>query len=149
MLVEIGASGGPRTRLGDGWPAIPIGIAFRPRQPADAAVHEESAGYRKLHVFAAAARAEHGPGRLAFNPFSLLFHLLRPNAAALADWDFARLLETVENARPASRACRLPTSGGRRVGGCIEPKPVPAGIDLRLFQSLGEDVCRRVLRGRV
>jgi FkbM family methyltransferase len=144
VLVEIGASGGTHAA----WRALArfsIGIAFDPDSRQMQAVHDESAGYRRLHVFAAAAVPdETAQADLHLTRSPYCSSLLRPDAAALADWDFARLFDVERTARVPclSLAKALKEAGVSRVDWF---KTDSQGIDLRLFQSLGEDVCRRVL----
>ena len=68
--------------------------------------------------------------------------LLRPDAAALGDWDFARLFDVERTVRvpcvSLSKAVR--DVGVTRVDWF---KTDSQGIDLRLFQSLGEEQCSR------
>ena len=70
--------------------------------------------------------------------------LLRPDAAALGDWDFARLFDVERTVRVpcVSLSKALRDVGVTRVDWF---KTDSQGIDLRLFQSLGEEICSRVL----
>ena len=69
---------------------------------------------------------------------------LRPDAAALGDWSFARLFDV-------ERTVRVPCIGLQKalqeanVSRVDWFKTDSQGTDLRLFQSLGEALCRRVL----
>lgn len=144
VLVEIGASGGTHAA----WKALArysIGIAFDPDSRQMQVVHDESAGYRRLHIFPAAALAEEATERdfhLTRSPYCS--SLLRPDAAALADWDFARLFDVERTVRVPclTLAKALQEAAVTRVDWF---KTDSQGIDLRLFQSLGEAVCQRVL----
>ena len=144
VLVEIGASGGTHPA----WKALArhsIGIAFDPDSRQMQVVHDESAGYRRLHVFPAAAvpddRAE-AEFHLTRSPYCS--SLLRPDGAALRDWDFARLFDVEQTVRVpcVSLAKALGEAGVTRVDWF---KTDSQGTDLRLFQSLGDAICRRVL----
>jgi FkbM family methyltransferase len=144
VLVEIGASGGTHRA----WQALApysIAVAFDPDSRQMQAVHEESAGYRKLHVIPAAAV----PDDMAEADFHLTrspycSSLLRPDAGALGDWDFARLFDVERTVRVpcVSLPKSLRDAGVTRVDWF---KTDSQGIDLRLFQSLGEAMCPRVL----
>ena len=108
-------------------------------------VHDESAGYRRLHVFPAAAVPDdtaEADFHLTRSPYCS--SLLRPDAAALGDWDFARLFDVERTVRVpcVSLAKALREAGVTRVDWF---KTDSQGTDLRLFQSLGEAICRRVL----
>ena len=69
---------------------------------------------------------------------------MRPDAAALGDWDFARLFDVERTVRVpcVSLSKALRDLGVTRVDWF---KTDSQGIDLRLFQSLGEAMCSRVL----
>jgi FkbM family methyltransferase len=144
VLVEIGASGGTHRP----WRALApysIGIAFDPDSRQMQVVHEETGGYRRLYVFPAAAV----PGEAAEADFHLTrspqcSSLLRPDAPALADWDFARLFDVERTVRVpgVSLAKALEQAGVSRVDWF---KTDSQGIDLRLFQSLPETMRGRVL----
>jgi FkbM family methyltransferase len=144
VLVEIGASGGTHPA----WQALArysIGIAFDPDSRQMQVVHDESSGYRKLHIFPAAAVPDEtleADFHLTRSPYCS--SLLRPDGAALADWDFARLFDV-------ERSVRVPCvniSKALREAGVMRVdwfKTDSQGTDLRLFQSLGEAVCLRTL----
>jgi FkbM family methyltransferase len=144
VLVEIGASGGTHRP----WKALApfsIGIAFDPDSREMQAVHNESAGYRRLHVFPAAAVPDETAAaefHLTRSPYCS--SLLRPDAAALGDWDFARLFDVERTTRVpcVSLAKALREVGVTRVDWF---KTDSQGIDLRLFQSLPEAIRSRVL----
>jgi FkbM family methyltransferase len=144
VLVEIGASGGTHAP----WKALArfsIGIAFDPDSRQMQVVHDESAGYRRLHIFPAAAvpdETAEADFHLTRSPYCS--SLLRPDGAALGDWDFARLFDVERTVRVpcVSLAKALREAGVTRVDWF---KTDSQGTDLRLFQSLGEDICRRVL----
>lgn len=144
VLVEIGASGGTHPA----WRALArysIGIAFDPDARQMQVVHDESAGYRKLHIFPAASvpdETTEADFHLTRSPYCS--SLLRPDGAALADWDFARLFDVERSVRVPclniSKALR--EAGVTRVDWF---KTDSQGTDLRLFQSLGEAMCLRTL----
>jgi len=144
VLLEIGASGGTHAA----WKPLArfsIGIAFDPDSRQMQVVHDESAGYRRLHVFPAAAVADDATSadfHLTRSPYCS--SLLRPDAAALGDWEFARLFDVERTARVpcVSLVKALQEAGVTRVDWF---KTDSQGIDLRLFQSLGDDIRRRVL----
>jgi FkbM family methyltransferase len=144
VLVEIGASGGTHRA----WQALApysIAVAFDPDSRQMQVVHEESAGYRKLHVVPAAAvpdDAAEADFHLTRSPYCS--SLLRPDAAALGDWDFARLFDVERTVRVP---CVSVSKALRDVGVTHVDwfKTDSQGFDLRLFQSLGEEICSRVL----
>lgn len=144
VLVEIGASGGTHRA----WKALApyaICIAFDPDSRDMQVVHEESAGYRRLHVFPAAAvpdeRAE-TEFHLTRSPYCS--SLLAPDADALRNWDFARLFDVERTARvPCVRLSQA--LGEASVDRVDWFKSDSQGIDLRLFQSLPDGIGRRVL----
>jgi FkbM family methyltransferase len=144
VLVEVGASGGTNAK----WRALApysICIAFDPDVRAMQAVHAETSGYKRLFVIPAAAVAD--------DVSEAEFHLtrspqcssrLRPDAAALGNWSFARLFDV-------ERTVRVPCAGlqkALREAGVSRVdwfKSDSQGTDLRLFQSLGEALCLRTL----
>jgi FkbM family methyltransferase len=144
VLIEVGASGGTNAK----WRALApysICIAFDPDTRAMAAVHEETSGYRRLHVIPAAAAADdvsEAEFHLTRSPYCS--SRLRPDAAALGDWSFARLFDV-------ERTVRVPCIGLPKAlqEACVSRvdwfKSDSQGTDLRLFQSLGEALCLRVL----
>ena len=144
VLVEIGTSGGTHPA----WQALArysIGIAFDPDSRQMQVVHDESSGYRKLHIFPAAAVPDEtveADFHLTRSPYCS--SLLRPDGGALADWDFARLFDV-------ERSVRVPCvniSKALREAGVMRVdwfKTDSQGTDLRLFQSLGEAICLRTL----
>jgi FkbM family methyltransferase len=144
VLVEIGAAGGTHPA----WQALArfsIGIAFDPDSRQMQVVQEESAGYRRLHVFPAAAvpdETAEADFHLTRSPYCS--SLLRPDGAALSNWDFARLFDVERTARVPciSVAKALQQAGVTRVDWF---KTDSQGIDLRLFQSLPEAIRGRVL----
>jgi len=144
VLVEIGASGGTHAA----WRALArysIGIAFDPDSRQMQVVHDESSGYRKLHIFPAAAvpdETAEADFHLTRSPYCS--SLLRPDGAALADWDFARLFDVERSVRvPCINILKaLREAGVTRVDWF---KTDSQGTDLRLFQSLGEALCLRAL----
>jgi FkbM family methyltransferase len=144
VLVEVGASGGTNTK----WQALAqfsICIAFDPDTRAMQAVHAETSGYRRLHVVPAAAAADDATEaefHLTRSPYCS--SRLRPDAAALGDWSFARLFDVERTVRvPCVRLQKaLQEAGVSRVDWF---KSDSQGTDLRLFQSLGEALCLRVL----
>jgi FkbM family methyltransferase len=144
VLIEVGASGGTNAK----WRALApysICIAFDPDTRAMAAVHEETSGYRRLHVIPAAAAADsvsEAEFHLTRSPYCS--SRLRPDAAALGDWSFARLFDV-------ERTVRVPCVGLHKalqeasVSRVDWFKTDSQGTDLRLFQSLGAALCLRVL----
>jgi FkbM family methyltransferase len=144
VLVEVGASGGTNAR----WRALArysICIAFDPDARAMQPVHDETSGYRRLHVVPAAAAADDvadAEFHLTRSPYCS--SRLRPDAAALGHWSFARLFDV-------ERTVRVPCVGLRKALEDAEVSRVDwfksdsQGTDLRLFQSLGEALCLRVL----
>jgi FkbM family methyltransferase len=144
VLVEVGASGGTNAK----WRALApyaICIAFDPDSRAMEAVHAETSGYRRLHVVPAAAAADdvsEAEFHLTRSPYCS--SRLRPDAAALRHWSFARLFDV-------ERTVRVPCVGLPKVlqeAGVDRVdwfKSDSQGTDLRLFQSLGEALCLRVL----
>lgn len=144
VLVEVGASGGTNAK----WRALApyaICIAFDPDSRAMEAVHAETSGYRRLHVVPAAAAADdvsEAEFHLTRSPYCS--SRLRPDAAALGHWSFARLFDV-------ERTVRVPCVGLPKVlqeAGVDRVdwfKSDSQGTDLRLFQSLGEALCLRVL----
>jgi FkbM family methyltransferase len=144
VLVEIGASGGTHPA----WRALArysIGIAFDPDSRQMQVVHDESSGYRKLHIFPAAAVSDEtaeADFHLTRSPYCS--SLLRPDGAALADWDFARLFDVERSVRVP---CMTITKALREAGvtRVYWFKTDSQGTDLRLFQSLGEALCLRTL----
>jgi FkbM family methyltransferase len=144
VLIEVGASGGTNAK----WKALAphsICIAFDPDARAMEAVHAETSGYRRLHVIPAAAVADEvneAEFHLTRSPYCS--SRLRPDAAALGDWSFARLFDV-------ERTVRVPCVGLQRAlreAGVARVdwfKTDSQGTDLRLFQSLGESLCLRVL----
>jgi FkbM family methyltransferase len=144
VLVEIGASGGTHPA----WQALArysIGIAFDPDSRQMQVVHDETTGYRRLHIFPAAAvpdETSDAAFHLTRSPYCS--SLLRPDGEALGDWDFARLfdVERIVRVPCMTLAKALKEAAVTRVDWF---KTDSQGIDLRLFQSLGETICRRVL----
>jgi FkbM family methyltransferase len=144
VLVEIGASGGTHSA----WQRLArysIGIAFDPDSRQMQVVHDESSGYRKLHIFPAAAVPDEtveADFHLTRSPYCS--SLLRPDGAALADWDFARLFDVERSVRvPCMNISKaLGQAGVTRVDWF---KTDSQGTVLRLFQSLGEAICLRTL----
>jgi FkbM family methyltransferase len=144
VLVEIGASGGTHRP----WKALApysICIAFDPDSRDLEVVKQETGDYRKLYVFPAAAVADDidsADFHLTRSPYCS--SLLKPDAKALADWDFARLFDVERTARvpcvPLAKALR--EAGVTRVDWF---KTDSQGVDLRLFQSLDEAIRRCVL----
>ncbi len=144
VLVEVGASGGTHRA----WKALAqysVCIAFDPDSRDMDAVHAQAGRYRRLHVFPAAAvpdDASEAEFYLTRSP--PCSSLLRPDAAALGDWDFARLFDVERTVRvpciPLGQA--LQKAGQGRVDWF---KTDSQGIDLRLFRSLDESIRRRVL----
>jgi FkbM family methyltransferase len=144
VLVEIGASGGTHAAW-QGLARYSIGIAFDPDSRQMQVVHDESSGYRKLHIFPAAAvpdETAEADFHLTRSPYCS--SLLRPDGAALADWDFARLFDVERSVRvPCMNISKaLGQAGVRRVDWF---KTDSQGTDLRLFQSLGEAICLRTM----
>lgn len=144
VLVEIGAAGGTHAA----WRAIArhsICIAFDPDSRNMQVVHDESRGYRRLHVFPAAAVADDiHEADFYLTRSAQCSSLLKPDAAALGDWDFARYFDVERTARvPCLKLTKaLEAAGVKRVDWF---KSDSQGTDLRLFQSLGEPICRNVL----
>lgn len=144
VLVEIGASGGTHAA----WKPLAqysLCVAFDPDSRAMQAVHEEAQGYRRLHVVPAAAVADdvcEAEFYLTRSPYCS--SLLRPDAEALADWDFARLFDVERTVRvPCLRLSRaLAEAGVTRVDWF---KTDSQGTDLRLFQSLEESLRSKIL----
>ncbi len=144
VLVEIGASGGTHAA----WKPIArwsVCVAFDPDRRDMQRVEGETGGYRLLLIQPAAAVAE---------PISEAeFHLTRaphcssllvPNTEALADWDFAAMFDVERTARVP--AVQLSTALKKlNIEQADWFKTDSQGIDLRLFLSLGEPICRRVL----
>jgi FkbM family methyltransferase len=144
VLVEVGASGGTNAR----WRALApysICIAFDPDARAMQTVHDETSGYRRLYVVPAAAVADdvrEAEFHLTRSPYCS--SRLRPDAAALGHWSFARLFDVERTVRVPCVGLRkaLEDAGVSRVDWF---KSDSQGTDLRLFQSLGEALCLRVL----
>jgi FkbM family methyltransferase len=144
VLVEVGASGGTHRP----WRALApysICIAFDPDSRDLEVVRQEAGAYRRLYVFPAAAVAEEideTDFHLTRSPYCS--SLLEPDAQALADWDFARLFDVERTTRvpcvPLAKALR--EAGVSHVDWF---KTDSQGVDLRLYQSLGDAICRRVL----
>jgi FkbM family methyltransferase len=144
VLIEVGASGGTNAK----WRALApysVCIAFDPDARAMQPVHAETSGYRRLHIVPAAAVADdvkEAEFHLTRSPYCS--SRLRPDAASLKDWSFARLFDV-------ERTVRVPCVGllraleGAKVSRVDWFKSDSQGTDLRLFQSLGEQLCPRVL----
>jgi FkbM family methyltransferase len=144
VLIEVGASGGTNAK----WRALApysICIAFDPDTRAMQAVHAETSGYRRLHIVPAAAAADdvtEAEFHLTRSPYCS--SRLRPDAAALGDWSFARLFDVERTVRVPCVGLQkaLQDAGVSRVDWF---KSDSQGTDLRLFQSLGERLCLRTL----
>jgi FkbM family methyltransferase len=144
VLIEVGASGGTNAK----WRALApysICIAFDPDTRAMQAVHAETSGYRRLHIVPAAAAADdvsEAEFHLTRSPYCS--SRLRPDAAALGDWSFARLFDVERTVRVPCVGLQkaLHDAGVSRVDWF---KSDSQGTDLRLFQSLGERLCLRTL----
>jgi FkbM family methyltransferase len=144
VLVEVGASGGTNAK----WRTLApysICIAFDPDARAMQPVHAETSGYRRLCVVPAAAAADdvsEAEFHLTRSPYCS--SRLTPDAAALGNWSFARLFDV-------ERTVKVPCVGLRKALGDAGVSRVDwfksdsQGTDLRLFQSLGEALCLRVL----
>lgn len=144
VLVEVGASGGTHAA----WRGIArwsICVAFDPDSREMKKVEDEATGYRTLHILPAAAIGDErteAEFHLTRSPFCS--SLLPPDQKALADWDFAALFEVD---RTANVRCRYLPDVLRELNLPQVDwfKSDSQGTDLRLFQSLGDEVCRRVL----
>jgi FkbM family methyltransferase len=144
VLIEVGASGGTNAK----WRALApfsICIAFDPDTRAMQAVHAETSGYRRLHIVPAAAAADdvsEAEFHLTRSPYCS--SRLRPDAAALGNWSFARLFDVERTVRVPCVGLQkaLRDAGVSRVDWF---KSDSQGTDLRLFQSLGEARCLRTL----
>jgi FkbM family methyltransferase len=144
VLIEVGASGGTNAK----WRALApysICIAFDPDTRAMQAVHAETSGYRRLHIVPAAAAADdvsEAEFHLTRSPYCS--SRLRPDAAALGNWSFARLFDVERTVRVPCVGLQkaLRDAGVSRVDWF---KSDSQGTDLRLFQSLGEALCLRTL----
>jgi hypothetical protein len=144
VLLDIGASGA----LHPDWAAIApysICIAFDADDRELRHVVSESRGYRKLHLFTALVSDSAGnasPFHLTASPYCS--SVLQPRAGDLAAWAFAPSFDVVKTiSLPAVTLTDVMKQIG--VDGIDWFKSDSQGMDLRLFRSLGDNVCARVL----
>ena len=148
MLVEVGASGGTH----QAWRALAphaICIAVRSRSPRSRRRQSESGGYRKLHVFPAAAVADdRTEAELHLTRSPYCSSLLEPDPEVARGLGVrAAVRGGADRARPCMPLRRaLEEAGVARVDWF---KTDSQGTDLRLFQSLDPSIPPARAGGRV
>lgn len=144
VLIDIGASG----QIHKIWSKIAkhsICIAFDADNREFGFVTKEKSGYKKLHVFNCIV-SNHNSEETAFyltkSPYCS--SSLEPDNTALSAWAFADKFEVEKkiNLKSISLKQALDKAGLEQVDWF---KTDSQGTDLRLFQSLGEDLINKVM----
>jgi hypothetical protein len=144
IVVDIGASGEihPSWRM---FARYAVGVVFDADARETAYLEKADSGFRRLHVvpaLVAERRAERVPFFFTRSPYCS--SSLQPDHAALLDWSFAELFEVERTAELA--ATDLPSVlADLNLDRVDWFKSDSQGTDLRLFRSLGADLCRRAL----
>lgn len=144
VLLDVGASGG----IHRDWRAIApyaVCIAFDADQREMGYVENSSAGFRRLVVYKSILHDRDLPRaefHLTRSPYCS--SVLPPLTDKLAAWAFSRLFDVVEKIQlPAVTLTRVLVE--QKLDHVDWFKSDSQGMDLRLFQSLGENRLRRVL----
>ena len=144
VLVDIGASGAIHPR----WKRIAkysIYVGFDPDHREMSVVHNAAHEFHRFHVFAAAASdVDCGDAEVHLTSSPFCSSLLPPDQESLADWTFADLFAVTDRQRVQCR--RLSDVLLELNLDYVDWFQTDSqGCDLRLFQSLGQDVASRAL----
>jgi hypothetical protein len=144
VLLDIGASG----QIYRGWKRIAkysTCIAFDADEREMKYIEDGSSGYKKLYIYNQIVTASGNKEENFFltrSPYCS--SLLEPDIKSLEDWNLAELFEV-------ERKARLKTTTLPRVLSELKIhnidwfKTDSQGTDLRLFQSLGDEIIRKIL----
>ena len=144
ILVDVGASG----TIHKEWRPFArhsICIAFDADTREMGHTVKEQAGFRRLYVYNCVLTDKATPEvDFYLTRFPFCSSTLPPDKAALGDWGFSEYFEVAQQLRLKART--LPAILDELKLGRVDWfKSDSQGMDLRLFQSLGDPMCRRVL----
>ena len=144
ILVDVGASG----TIHKEWRPFArrsICIAFDADTREMSHTVKEQSGFRRLYVYNCVLADRDDPEvDFYLTRFPFCSSTLPPDETALADWGFSEYFEVKQRLRLKTRT--LPSILGELKLDRVDWfKSDSQGMDLRLFQSLGEPQCRRVL----
>jgi hypothetical protein len=146
ILIDIGASGA----LHPEWKPFAdcsIAVAFDPDDREMGYAVKESSSYKRLYLFNCvvtdeAPRAEKVEFYLTRSPYCS--SVLEPRSEALGNWAFSELF-AVEKKAPMQARTLSSILTELKISRVDWFKTDSQGVDLRLFQSMGEDIVRKVL----
>ena len=143
VLIDIGAA----SRLHPVWNSIAkhsTCIAFDADEREFSQIEQNNEGFKRLHLFRCIVKDDDGDSDFYLTKSPHCSSVLPPQHESLQDWAFSELFEVEKKVRLKSRSLKS-VMDELNLNHVDWFKTDSQGIDLRLFQSLGERIISTIL----